>query len=636
MRAVVRHLNAFAPLLVAFGLLSGCASLQETSGPQPGSGELDTVRRITFTGNEAFRGEALLKAISTQPRPFWQFWKRGDPYDPKTLEVDLQRLRKYYFDRGYLSTSATITHVEKDRENDTVTIEIAIDEGPRTVVESIQLDGTIPPGVAPQERLLEELALKPTDPLNKEDFDQSKATLLLEMQDAGYARAIVLPQTVVDAQTHEANITFTLRPGSLTRFGKVTISGEKEVPDYVIRRELTVKEGNRYSVTALGDSAKNLYDLPMLRAVTPRVLNLHAPGGPLDVDFEVIEREPRTGELAVGASSLESVRYQVKWTDRNVLGESEQFSMVAGVSGIQQALELELFEPYVLGYRNSMTHKLFAINNQNIDTDPTGVMKSVFDIVDPYPAYDFVTFGGKSRFEHDFSKVLVGALGLELSANRFYDIDNNADPATIAGAEDNILFIQSAGLEWNDRNDDLNPTRGVLVRGGIDHSNDGILSDVNFVKVLLEGRHYLPLGWQTVLATRLKVGGIEPYGGSTSVPSNVRFFAGGAGSVRGFANNRLGPLDSSGNPIGGNSWIEGSVEARFPITRSWGGVVFVDFGNVFASALSYDLADLRYTGGVGVRYFTPVGPLRLDVAFVLDKKEGDQTAPVYFSIGQAF
>jgi outer membrane protein assembly complex protein YaeT len=624
-----------ALLLLFLGALSGCALLEE-KGPEPRGVELDTVREINFTGNEAFRASTLLKAMSTQPAPFWQFWRSGDPYNPETLEADLRRIQKYYFDRGYLSTEARISKVTEDRENNTVTIEIVIDEGPRTVVESIQIDGTVPPALAPMERLLRELPLRATKPLNKEDFDQSRAKLLLQMQNAGYARAAVIPHTVVDEQSHEAKVTFTLRPGDVTPFGEITISGEKLIPEYVLRRELTVAEGDPYSVTELRESEKNLYELPILRGVTTRALNLDAPTGPVNVDFEVIERKLRTGELSIGASSLESFRYQARWTQRNFFGEAERFSMLAQVSGIQQGLEAELFEPYVLSRRNSAIHNVYALNNKNIQTEPFGIMDTLFDIVDPYPAYDFVTFGGSSRLAHDFSRKLVGAVGLELSANRFYNVDKNADPITIEGAEDNILFIQSAGLDWNNRDDVLNPTRGALLRGGIEHSNTAVLSDVNFVKMVLEGRYYRPLRRRTILATRLRIGGIEPYGDSTSVPSNVRFFAGGAGSVRGFANNRLGPLDLNGNPIGGNSLIEGSVELRFPITRTWGGALFVDFGNVFTPALTYRLADLRYTGGLGVRYFTPVGPLRLDLAFILDREDGDQTAPLYFSIGQAF
>ncbi len=156
------------------------------------------------------------------------------------------------------------------------------------------------------------------------------------------------------------------------------------------------------------------------------------------------------------------------------------------------------------------------------------------------------------------------------------------------------------------------------------------------MKLVLEARHYLPLSQHLLLATRLKVGDIEPYGASTEVPFNVRFFAGGAGSVRGFELNRLGPLNTDGDPIGGMSLMEGSAELRFPLFGDLGAVLFLDFGNVFHSSFTYRLGDLRYAVGPGLRYNTPVGPLRLDVGVIVDRRPGEGFGRIEFSIGQAF
>jgi outer membrane protein insertion porin family/translocation and assembly module TamA len=184
----------------------------------------------------------------------------------------------------------------------------------------------------------------------------------------------------------------------------------------------------------------------------------------------------------------------------------------------------------------------------------------------------------------------------------------------------------------------LNPSRGFLVRGRLEHSSTAVVSDVSFVKLLLEARHYLPLWWRLILATRLKIGGIEPYNETTEVPFNVRFYAGGAGSVRGFPLNRLGPLNTDGDPIGGMSLIEGSVELRFPLPflEGLGAVLFMDFGNVFRAPFTYHLNDLRYTVGPGLRYNTPVGPFRIDVGFIVDRRPGEDFGRLEFSIGQAF
>jgi outer membrane translocation and assembly module TamA len=175
-----------------------------------------------------------------------------------------------------------------------------------------------------------------------------------------------------------------------------------------------------------------------------------------------------------------------------------------------------------------------------------------------------------------------------------------------------------------------------MLRGRIDHANDGFISDVSFVKLVLEARHYQPLWWNVLFATRLLLGAIEPYGGSDDIPFYLRLFAGGPGSVRGFAVRRLGPLDKEGDPIGGKSLIEGSAELRFPIAGQFAGAVFVDAGKVFRDSFTYKLHALRYAVGTGIRYNTPVGPLRLDVGFILDRRADEDFGRVEFSIGQAF
>jgi outer membrane translocation and assembly module TamA len=141
-----------------------------------------------------------------------------------------------------------------------------------------------------------------------------------------------------------------------------------------------------------------------------------------------------------------------------------------------------------------------------------------------------------------------------------------------------------------------------------------------------------------IFATRLLLGSIQPYGATETaeIPRNVRFFSGGPGSVRGFRLNRLGPLDSDGDPVGGNSLIEGSVELRFPIAGQFWGALFVDFGNVFSEPLTYRLNDLRYAAGPGIRYMTPIGPIRLDIGFVIDPRSNEDSSRLEFSIGQAF
>jgi outer membrane protein assembly factor BamA len=306
--------------------------------------------------------------------------------------------------------------------------------------------------------------------------------------------------------------------------------------------------------------------------------------------------------------------------------------LLGRVTGISQTLEADWRDPWFFGPNTAADYRFFAQNWKRIRTDPL----DLFDIVDPFPAYDLVTSGAEWRVEHDFTSRLAGIAGLELTSNDFYNVELSPEQVILEGAEDNRLFIQFAEAQWNNRDDNLNPTRGVLLRGKLDHANTALLSDASFAKLELEGRYYGPLPGGSVLATRLRIGGIEPYGESTNVPSNVRFFAGGPGSVRGYKLNRLGPLDANDNPIGGNSLIEGSVEFRFPIIGQVGGTAFIDFGNVFIPKFTYRLDELKYTVGGGLTYMTPIGPVRAELAYAINPEDRDLTSPFFFAIGQAF
>jgi len=593
------------------------------------------VRQITFQGNAHFSSGTLRKLIATQQRPLIPPWRRGEPYNPPTLNADLLRLKKHYFDHGFLESSVRVDELQEDAEKQTVRIVIAVDEGPRTLVAAVALEGTIPPALPSAAALLETLPLRPRQPINKEDFDRSKTLLLTRLHDAGYARAQVIPSTEVDTEQHTATVTFTLAPGSETAFGRIAIKGAQQVEEQAIRHQLTIHEGQRASDKDLAASADAIYSLGMFQAVTPRALNPEAADEPLDVEFEVLERKPHGLQFGIGYSTTEGFRTQVEWTHRNLFKGAQQLTLLTRFSSFEQRGEVKLRLPYFLAARTAFTQTLFAFNQQLVGVSPGGAFFGVSGRAQP--AFDLFSVGTESRVEHRFTETLSGVAGLNFSRTNFRHVNRAALTAIEQEiAADNTLLVQFVEVQHNTSDSLLNPTHGTVLRGRIDHSTTAVISDFNFVKLVLEARHYLPLSQHLLLATRLKVGDIEPYGASTEVPFNVRFFAGGAGSVRGFELNRLGPLNTDGDPIGGMSLMEGSAELRFPLFGDLGAVLFLDFGNVFHSSFTYRLGDLRYAVGPGLRYNTPVGPLRLDVGVIVDRRPGEGFGRIEFSIGQAF
>ena len=616
-------------------LNAACASRQPTVPKAEDTQVFPEVRQITLKGNTHFSSSTLRKLMATKQRPLLPPWGHGEPYNPPTLDADLLRLKKHYFDHGFLETSVRVDELQEDTEKQTVRIVIAIDEGPRTVVTAVALEGTIPPALPSAAALLEALPLRPKQPINKEDFDRSKTLLLTRLQDAGYARAQVIPRTEVDSEQHTATVTFTLAPGAETAFGRIAIEGAQQVEEQAIRHQLTIREGQRTSAKDLNASADAIYSLGMFQAVTPRALNPEAADEPLDVEFEVIERKPRGLQFSGGYSSTEGFRTQVEWTHRNLFAGAQQLTLLARYSSIEQRGEVRLRLPYFLAERTAFTQTLFARNEKEAGINPGGGFFGVSGKAQP--AFDLFSVGTESRVEHRFTERLSGVVGVNFSRNDFSNVDRAALTAAEQEiAQDNTLFVQFVEVQYNTSDSLLNPTHGMVLRGRLEHSTTAVISDVSFVKLVLEARHYLPLSQRLLFATRLKLGGIEPYGSSTEVPFNVRFFAGGPGSVRGFQLNRLGPVNADGDPIGGLSLIEGSAELRFPLFGDFGAVLFLDFGNVFRPPFTYHLGDLRYAVGPGLRYNTPVGPLRLDVGFIVDHRQGENFGRIEFSIGQAF
>jgi len=623
-------------LVLMFFLLSVACASQEAKVPAPESLQpFPEVLQITFTGNTHFSSGTLRQLMATKQRPLLPPWRRGELYNPPTLEADLLRIKKFYFDHGFLECTVRLERVQEDPEQREVRIVIGLDEGAPTLVTAVALAGTMPPALPTAAVLLTALPLRPAQRLTKEDFDRSKTLLLTRLHDAGYARAQVVPRTEVDPEQHTAAVTFTLVPGAQTVFGHIAIKGAQQVEEHAIRRQLTIHEGQRVSDKETSASADAIYNLGMFQTVTSQALNPEAADEPLDVEFEVRERKPHSFQVGFGYGTTEGFHTEVQWTHRNLQAGAQQLMLSGEFSSLEQKLEARLSLPYFLAARTAFSDTLFARNQQQLSINPAGTLFGVQN--GAHPAFDLLSAGNEARVEHRFTELLTGLVGLNVSRNDFRRVNLAALTAIEQEiAEDNILLIQFTEMQWNTSHSLLNPSAGMVLRGRIDHANTALLSDFSFVKLLMEERHYIPLGWHLLLATRLKVGGIYSYGTSTQVPFNVRFFAGGAGSVRGFPLNQLGPLNRDGDAIGGMGLLEGSTELRFPLFGEFGAALFTDFGNVFRSAFTYRLDALRYTVGPGIRYNTPVGPIRLDVGLIVDRRPGEGFGRVEFSIGQAF
>jgi outer membrane protein insertion porin family len=240
------------------------------------------------------------------------------------------------------------------------------------------------------------------------------------------------------------------------------------------------------------------------------------------------------------------------------------------------------------------------------------------------------------RINHRFSTTLSGFLGYRLEYNMLNDVDASTTLALGEIRKKGILSGPTMGLVWNTADDPLNPKKGEVISLTVDQAGAIWGGEFKFYKFTTEAKKYIDIGWKTVFATRLKLGLADAIGSDKNLPLFERFFSGGEKSVRGYERRHLGPLGANGDPLGGLSLIEGSIELRRPIWKELNGAVFLDFGQVSKRAFDIPAGDLQFSAGVGVSYATPVGPLRLDVGFPFKPPRGDSAWQIHFSIGSYF
>ena len=243
-------------------------------------------------------------------------------------------------------------------------------------------------------------------------------------------------------------------------------------------------------------------------------------------------------------------------------------------------------------------------------------------------------------YEYKWSDNLLSFFGYNLEFNRLLAVDLSAAEKAATDQDRQQYYISSliGGNTWEKVDSQVDPQKGWRILQNVEWASIGLGSEVDYFKLTIDGRGYLPTFDYGVLAAKLKWGGIEPLESTGVVPIFKRFFSGGTDSVRGYPYQRLGPLDSYGNPVGGMELLEGSLEWRFPIRKPFEGVIFFDFGNVAPTLDRFSWNDTRYTAGAGFRYLTPIGPLRFDVGYELNPPEQNFFTPYqfHFSIGQAF
>jgi outer membrane protein assembly complex protein YaeT len=618
--------SVIALLLIAM-LAAGC---REEGGIE--------VASLEFEGVEQVDEKALANALRTRAGS-WIPFSRDYYFDRSAFEADLKRIAAFYRDRGFPDARVVGVDTRLNEKQTEIDITVSITEGEPIRVAAISLEGF---DVLPERslrRLRRQMPLAEGMPLDTQLASTARERALNELRDHGYPYAEV--QLIREsAAPRQERVVLRGAPGTLARFGGVEINGQASVEDRVILRQLTFEPGDTFSRTAMRESQRKLYSMELFEFVNVEpVENGAAEQRPeVPVRVTVAEGKHRKVTFGVGYGSEEKARARVRWDHVNFFGGARHAGIEGRWSSLDRGVRAELREPYFFHPRLSLDFQGQAWQASE-------------------PVYSQSSLGGRAVVRDQLSEQQFWSVSL-INEYQRSTIDSEAladftvrdelialglDPET--GETRGRVAAVAVDVGRNTANNVLDARRGYVLNAHLEQAGEWMWGTYRYTAATFDARHYQAVGRLFVLANRLAIGSIDPAGDdTTNVPFHKRFFLGGSTSVRGWGRFEIAPLSSQGFPIGGLTMLDGALEVRAPVWGNLGGVVFLDYGNVWPDAWQFDLGDLRYAVGPGLRYRTPVGPIRVDLGYQLNPVDtllvnGEPQKRrwrVHFSIGQAF
>jgi outer membrane protein assembly complex protein YaeT len=632
--------RAIHPTLLCLGLaLLFAVACKEEGGVK--------VSGFTFTGMQAVESDQLKQVLATHASSKLP-WGEKQYFSRDQFEADLKRITAFYTDRGFPDARVTSFDVKLSEDQTSVDITVNIAEGEPIRVERIDLEGFESLPADHRAALEARLPLRAGAPLDRALMQASREAALDELRDHGHPYGSVRLADLPGSGERLRVLSLRAEPGPVAHHGEIEIAGNQSVSDYVVRRHLSFAPGDLYQLGKLRESQRRLYGLELFQFANVEPVQVEEQATVVPTRVTVVEGKHRRVNFGVGYGSEEEARAEVDWRHVNFFGGARTAGVRARYSGIDGGLRLNLTQPYFFSPRYSL-----GLSAQAWHTDE--------------PAYDLDTRGGRMTVTRQFlsggGPLLGGGPSTTFAltyANEYerYEISNEAlldltfrddlislglDPRTGRGEGQRSALILEATR--NTTNNLLDARRGYFASVHLEQAGTFLGGSFDFYEVTSEGRFYQTLGNVLVLATRLRAGSIDAQGDpDVKVPFFKRYFLGGATNLRGWGRFEVAPLSGSGLPIGGTTFMNFSTELRFPVWKALGGVIFLDGGNVWTNAWDFDLGNLRYNVGPGLRYNTPIGPIRADLGYQLNPIEGllvngepeKRRFRFHFSIGQAF
>ncbi len=574
------------------------------------------VKKINFIGNKVIKASQLKDYMRTKEKGILSWFTGSGILDEDVLEEDRKNIEAFYSDNGYVRTKVGTPVIKLSDDQKTIDITLPVEEGNIYKIGSVNFNGDI---LLSNEELLRIMASKPGNVFRSSIFHKDVLAITDIYKDKGYAFCDISPLTLVDDDAQAVNITLNITKGDEIFFNRINILGNTKTRDKVIRRELRVAEGDRFSATNINKSKKRLKNTTYFKETDFKIVKTDEPDK-VNLDVTVEEKPTGTLNVGIGYSTYDRVILSGSISQDNFLGTGRRLALNASLGAFTQEFQFSYLEPYVFDMDLATAFSLFNY-------------KRIMD------TYDYKKQGGSMSLIRPLTDDVKGTIRYRLENVDVSNIDASATSYIKMQEGTKLTSSVMFALSKNTIDDILNPHVGVNSEISFEVAGGPLGGDNYFYRAIAFYGQYIPAGfWDSEFFVRGTIGSIRGYGGR-EVPVYENFFIGGLNTVRGFKYGEAGPKDTDGEVIGGKHALYFNTEWIFPLYKAVGlkGVIFYDAGAGFDDSKGFLLQDfMRASAGFGIRWFSPMGPIRLELGFNLFPKEGDRGNVFDFTIGTQY